>query len=147
MPRTPKESIPPAVRWEVWRRDGFACHYCGSTDGAATIDHKIPESKGGLAVPDNLVTACPKCNARKGTKSYKTFLAERAMVALWKISAQGDLRRYFKPCYQLSASEAVQAIRSESGQQREIYYEFHRKKHGKKLDRMLGFMDYPAEAG
>lgn len=25
----PKEHIPEAVRWAVWERDDFRCHYCG----------------------------------------------------------------------------------------------------------------------
>lgn len=46
------------------------CRYCGSTTGL-TIDHVVPLSKGGKWVWENLVTACTKCNSKKGSKSLK----------------------------------------------------------------------------
>lgn len=56
------------LRFEVLRRDGFACRYCGRTpsDGAKlTVDHIIPKSKGGEYVAENLITACEQCNHAK----------------------------------------------------------------------------------
>ena len=46
------------------------CRYCG-TRSALTIDHVVPLSKGGKWVWENLVTACTKCNGKKGSKSLK----------------------------------------------------------------------------
>lgn len=57
------------VRWEIFTRDNFKCHYCGATtkDGIRLeIDHIMPFSKGGDNSKDNLVTACNLCNAGKG---------------------------------------------------------------------------------
>ena len=51
---------------EVFRRDDFRCQYCGTTSSRLTIDHVIPRHRGGGHHWDNLVTACPLCNRRKG---------------------------------------------------------------------------------
>ena len=46
------------------------CRYCGTRSGL-TVDHVVPLSKGGKWVWENLVTACSKCNGKKGSKSLK----------------------------------------------------------------------------
>lgn len=63
-------------------RDGWLCHYCGRDVSGdlppslrATIDHKVPRSKGGSDAPDNLVIACAHCNAMKRERSYADFAA------------------------------------------------------------------------
>jgi len=45
-----------------------------------TLDHVIPRSKGGPDSWENLVTACHKCNGRKGDQS----LSESGMTLLAK---------------------------------------------------------------
>ncbi|WP_395090888.1 HNH endonuclease [Armatimonas sp.] len=41
-----------------------ACCYCGTTE-ALSIDHLIPQIKGGADYSDNLVWACRSCNSSK----------------------------------------------------------------------------------
>lgn len=55
------------LRFEILKRDGFACRYCGVTAVASPlhIDHVIPKSKGGTDDAANLVTACRDCNLGK----------------------------------------------------------------------------------
>lgn len=53
-------------RQNILRRDGHACQYCGSPKDL-TLDHVIPRSRGGKSTWKNLVTACRRCNARKGS--------------------------------------------------------------------------------
>ena len=53
-----------ALRDEVYERDNYTCRYCGSKENL-TLDHVIPQSKGGEDSIDNLVTACKSCNSRK----------------------------------------------------------------------------------
>ncbi|KKL97659.1 hypothetical protein LCGC14_1832340 [marine sediment metagenome] len=43
------------------------CLYCGGSERLGT-DHIVPKSRGGLDIPDNLFTACLRCNARKGSR-------------------------------------------------------------------------------
>jgi hypothetical protein len=60
------------VRYEVLRRDGNRCRYCGNTaaEGATlTIDHVVPVALGGGDDPSNLVAACRDCNAGKTSSS------------------------------------------------------------------------------
>jgi hypothetical protein len=60
------------LRFEVMRRDGFACHYCGRTppDVKLTVDAVVPEALGGSHKdPANLVTACGDCNGGKSSTS------------------------------------------------------------------------------
>ncbi|ELR70100.1 HNH endonuclease family protein [Fulvivirga imtechensis AK7] len=53
------------TRLNVFKRDNFSCQYCG-TDRDLTLDHVLPRSRGGRSLWNNLVTACKRCNARKG---------------------------------------------------------------------------------
>jgi 5-methylcytosine-specific restriction endonuclease McrA len=52
-------------RHNIFKRDGHRCVYCNSREDL-TIDHVMPRSRGGKTKWTNLVTACKKCNARKG---------------------------------------------------------------------------------
>ena len=52
-------------RLNIFRRDGFECQYCG-VNKDLTLDHLIPRSRNGRSTWKNLVTACKRCNARKG---------------------------------------------------------------------------------
>lgn len=55
-------------RQNVFKRDGFQCTYCG-TNKDLTIDHVIPRSKNGGSTWSNLVTACKRCNSKKGNRT------------------------------------------------------------------------------
>lgn len=57
------------LRYEVLRRDGFKCRYCGATpeQSELRIDHVVPESLGGRTEPANLATACDPCNSGKSS--------------------------------------------------------------------------------
>jgi 5-methylcytosine-specific restriction endonuclease McrA len=67
--RSPQARVNRPARLSIFARDGFMCVYCG-TSYRPTIDHRIPRSRGGRTVPDNLVTACWDCNHRKGDKIW-----------------------------------------------------------------------------
>jgi hypothetical protein len=56
----------PLNRTNIYKRDNYECVYCGAHDiRFLTLDHVIPQSKGGPNAWDNLVTACKKCNGEK----------------------------------------------------------------------------------
>jgi len=63
-------SISKSVRFEVLRRDGFKCRYCGRRppEVALEIDHFHPRSRGGLDTVENLITACYDCNRGKAAR-------------------------------------------------------------------------------
>lgn len=56
------------MRFEVFKRDGFACQYCGATPPGALlhVDHIVAVANGGDNSADNLITACQPCNLGKG---------------------------------------------------------------------------------
>jgi hypothetical protein len=56
-----------SLRFQVLRRDGYRCHYCGATarDAKLTVDHVTATALGGTDTADNLVTACDTCNGGK----------------------------------------------------------------------------------
>lgn len=55
------------VRFEVFTRDAFRCHYCGAAPEMAElqVDHVVPVAMGGTNHIDNLTTACAQCNSGK----------------------------------------------------------------------------------
>lgn len=55
------------VRFDVLKRDGFHCQYCGKTANETTleIDHIVPRSKNGTNDKENLITSCKECNKGK----------------------------------------------------------------------------------
>jgi len=55
------------MRFEVFKRDGFKCGYCGKCppDITLEVDHINPKSKGGKDNINNLITACFDCNRGK----------------------------------------------------------------------------------
>lgn len=63
-----KKKISLRIRNAVYRRDKYRCLNCGDW-GDLTLDHVIPESKGGESTMDNLQTLCRVCNSRKGVKN------------------------------------------------------------------------------
>lgn len=60
-----KKKIDFKLRWAVFKRDQFKCVSCQIQDDLSA-DHIIPESKGGMAVFDNLQTLCRSYNSCKG---------------------------------------------------------------------------------
>lgn len=85
--RLPHRKVP-STRTAVMLRDAYICQYCAETPGRQflTVDHVIPRSRGGSHDWDNLVTACTRCNQKKGS-----LTPEEAMMQL--------IRKPFEPSY------------------------------------------------
>ncbi|XP_044497768.1 uncharacterized protein LOC123219883 [Mangifera indica] len=66
-------------RKNILYRDNYTCQYC-SARGNLTIDHVLPIARGGEWKWENLVTACAKCNSKKGVKTL-----EEANMKLLKV--------------------------------------------------------------
>jgi hypothetical protein len=63
--------VMPAMRWQVFRRDGWKCVACGRSadDGVILhIDHIVPRSKGGADAIGNYQTLCNICNLGKSNR-------------------------------------------------------------------------------
>jgi len=58
-------------RRNLYARDGNKCQYCGKRFPTAelSIDHVVPQSRGGGNSWQNLVCACVRCNAKKGNRT------------------------------------------------------------------------------
>lgn len=56
-----------SMRKEVYKRDGYRCALCDSTDGLQ-IHHIRPRGKGGASHPMNMIALCWRChNAAHGS--------------------------------------------------------------------------------
>jgi len=62
-----RESISPKLRFDVLKRDGFTCQYCGRSapEVELHVDHVVPVAEGGGNDPGNLTAACVECNLGK----------------------------------------------------------------------------------
>lgn len=61
----------PLTRKNILERDRHTCQYCNKKGEQLTIDHILPRSRGGSDSWENLVTACMRCNVRKGNRTPK----------------------------------------------------------------------------
>jgi len=67
-------------RKNLFERDKYTCQYCGEKpqnrrvalkwmeEKALNLDHVVPRSRGGKTTWTNIVSACYKCNTKKGNK-------------------------------------------------------------------------------
>lgn len=83
MTLTGRQSISKKKRFEVFKRDGFKCQYCGAHPPAVIlhVDHINPVANGGKNHIDNLITACEPCNLGKGARQLSDVppsLADKA---------------------------------------------------------------------
>ena len=68
--RIPYKEIP-LTRRNLLHRDNHTCQYCGQSGDSLTLDHVIPRSRGGGDSWENIVSACVRCNVRKGSRTPK----------------------------------------------------------------------------
>jgi len=72
--KAPLHSKVSLTRENVFKRDNYECVYCGQgLRKNLTLDHVIPQSKGGDNTWENLVTACKSCNSLKADLSLEEF--------------------------------------------------------------------------
>lgn len=82
---TKRKSISKMKRFEVFKRDGFVCQYCGAHPPSVTlhIDHIQPVASEGTNDLDNLITSCEPCNLGKGARLLTVVpqsLSEKAAI-------------------------------------------------------------------
>lgn len=69
-----ERSIESRISWRVYKRDGYACRYCGNDDTALTVDHLVLWEDLGPSIEENLLSACSKCNKMRGNMLYEDWL-------------------------------------------------------------------------
>lgn len=74
-----RKSISPKLRFEVFKRDGFRCQYCGRSAPQVRlhVDHIEPVAAGGTNDLTNLITSCSECNLGKGARRLSDDAAIR----------------------------------------------------------------------
>lgn len=72
--RKSERNISQNVSWNVYRRDSYACRYCGDDKTPLTVDHLVTWETGGPSIEANLVAACKKCNRVRGNLPYEEWL-------------------------------------------------------------------------
>jgi len=95
----PERMISKEIRRAVLRDWGYRCYYCAADLRRpcvqATLDHRLPRSRGGTDQRSNLVPACLACNHAKGAQTVAEFRERvrrtqpewQAMVALSRVLA------------------------------------------------------------
>jgi len=70
------------TRKNIYARDHYTCQYCAQKFAPInlTLDHIMPESRGGRFSWDNLVACCQKCNRKKADRTPE----EAGLVLLHK---------------------------------------------------------------
>lgn len=64
----------PLTRENIYKRDNYECVYCGEDNKKLlTLDHVVPQSKGGPNSWENLVTACKRCNGEKSDLTLEEY--------------------------------------------------------------------------
>lgn len=72
--RKSTRQIDQSVSWNVFRRDGYACRYCGGDKVPLTVDHLVLWEEGGPSIEANLLATCRKCNKARGNVRYGDWL-------------------------------------------------------------------------
>jgi len=70
-----RKALSKKTRFDVFKRDGFACQYCGKSPPVVCleIDHIIPVASGGGNEETNLLTSCEDCNSGKSDRPLTTI--------------------------------------------------------------------------
>lgn len=101
------QEITRQLKDKILQRDGYKCAYCLEVYEPQNlhIDHIYPRSKGGLNLPENLITACKDCNQEKHDK----VLENPPIVETFTLE-KGDLieERFRYPLLTMRLSQEVQ---------------------------------------
>lgn len=103
MPKGSSEvrSISKKIRFEVFKRDGFKCAYCGQSPPQVIleIDHVEAVSKGGNSDINNLITSCFDCNRGKSNIPLEKIppqLSDNLEVLREKETQLKEYRKFIK---------------------------------------------------
>ena len=80
-----RSSTPKWSKRRLLERDNFCCGYCGKQ--ATTVEHIVPRVDGGETTWLNTISACLRCNGKKGSKSLEKSgmkLLKQPFKPTWK---------------------------------------------------------------
>lgn len=89
-------SISRKKRFEIFKRDGFKCQYCGAypPDVILEVDHITPVCRGGVNNDNNLVTSCFDCNRGKGGHPLSDIIVSWKTDASRIAEQEGQIEAY-----------------------------------------------------
>jgi hypothetical protein len=93
---TKRQPISKKLRFEVFKRDGFKCQYCGKSapDIVLHVDHINPVKRGGKNDIMNLITSCLECNLGKGARTIDDkSIVERQCQQLQELTERREQLR------------------------------------------------------
>lgn len=70
------------VAWKCYKRDNYACVYCGTTGVPLTYDHYLAQAFSGQTTMENGRTSCRPCNKKKGhmtIDAWKEYATEKGL--------------------------------------------------------------------
>lgn len=119
---TERKAISKKTRFEVFKRDGFECQYCGAHPPGVLlhIDHILAVANGGTNAIDNLVTACQPCNLGKGARDLKAApqpLADRARETAEREAQLAGYQAIFEAKRQRIENETWRVLRTLYGKE------------------------------
>lgn len=91
-------SLSKKLRFEVFKRDGFRCMYCGAhpPEVVLEVDHIVPVAAGGPDDSDNLITSCFNCNRGKSDKDLSVAPMALSEKAALIAEREEQLRGYYE---------------------------------------------------
>jgi len=92
-------AISKKTRFDVFKRDGFQCTYCGAHPSETIlleVDHIHPVAEGGTNDIDNLVTACFDCNRGKGAALLSSVPQSLEDKAALVAEREAQIRAYYE---------------------------------------------------
>ncbi len=121
------EDLCPKLKVRRWRQSlhnftGKSCIYCGQR--SESIDHILPQSRGGLSITENCVPACLSCNGHKSNndafdwyRRQRFYDPRRAMaIRAWM---DGDLRLALRLLQWATPNQSREVINLLSHQQKQ----------------------------
>jgi hypothetical protein len=105
----PRKPLSKRTRFEILKRDGMRCRYCGATplQSKLHVDHVVPLAEGGPDDPTNLITACADCNLGKSKVPLTEQRYSLEMVSDADRDHADQIREYVK--LQMEAAAARDA--------------------------------------
>lgn len=104
-----RKPISTRTRFEILKRDGFRCAYCGTTplqtQAPMHVDHVVPVAEGGTDDPENLITACAPCNMGKSSVPLKRLKYSQPQSIKDAQEHMEDVRAYLEVQKEIAKSK------------------------------------------